>query len=272
MKRMFCLLMLLSLLSSCAPPSFSLSEIKPLEPYTDDTEKYYRFYPDYIDAFIPSDKYGKVYPFVAESADFGNYGGELFLYGLCTADGGIVCDPVYRYYDCIRLREHLFYIMMIPGVAPDPNDPYNHIGQNRYVLIRDDGRYCRTLVGTPSIMVNGDYIQLQIGTLDFQFLDAQLKLYTGFVLPKWPSRYPDLRYYGTCPGCNQSVTLTSITQLHDMEESYAFMHNYRLDDKVSFLTLDGQLIATVPYPGIDLYSAELTPHYAFGTCQTARLH
>ncbi len=267
MNRLLAVILALLLLSSCSGSGFSVSEIRDLDPYSDKIEKYYRFYSDYTDAFIPSDKYGKVYPYIGGASDFGSYGGTFYLYGLCTADGGIVCDPVYRFYDSIRLGEHLFYIMVIPGVSPVPDSPYAHTGQDRYVLIRSDGRYCRILDGTPSIMVNGDYLQLQIDTLDFQFLDAQLEPYTGFVLPQWPDRYPSQRYYGTCPGCGRSVTLEGITRIHDLEDSYAFMHDYRLEDKVCFLTLDGEPITTIPHPGINLYHAELTTRYVFGTCQ-----
>jgi len=68
-----------------------------------------RWYADYTDRLIPSDKYGTLYPYVGEVAyrfeewtdEAGNenrfdYTDPSPLYGLMTAEGKIVTDPVYQ--------------------------------------------------------------------------------------------------------------------------------------------------------------------------------
>ncbi len=269
MKRLVAVVLILLLLSSCSSIGFSVDEIRDLEPYTDKTEKYYRFYADYTDAFIPSDDYGAVYPFIGQTYQFGSYFGTTCFFGLCTADGRIVCDPVYRYYDSLRLGEHLFYIMIIPGVAPDLDSPHAHRGQDRFLLIRSDGRYCRTLDGTPYMMLNGDYIQLQFGTghVTVQYLDAQLNWYNGPLTPKQHPDYPNYTYYGICPGCHQSISSQHIAHLSDDDAPYAFIHQNRHLNQCTIFSPDGQLLATFPLPGVYLYSVDLNTRFLFGTCK-----
>lgn len=266
MKRLLSVILILLLLSSCAPNSFSVKQIRDLKPHFDETDNFYRFYSDFVDAFIPSEDYGKVYPFIGATCDMGSYAGTLYLYGLCTADGGIVCDPVYRYHSSFHLGDHLFYVMILSEITPSPESAYAHLGQERFVLIRDDGRYCRILDGTPDIMVNGNYLQLQIGTLDFQFLDTQLEFYAGYVQAKW-NDYPHQDYYDICPCCGSLAKLDSVARIYGQDDSYAYLHDYHLNNQVSFISLDGKLIETIPYPGVSLFYASLTSDFVFGQYQ-----
>ncbi len=268
MKRLLVSVLVVLMLASCAPRPFSVPEIKDLGPHIDHSENYYRFYEDYVDAFIPSDSYGEVYPFVGDVLDFGAYGGNGFLYGLCTADGGIVCDPVYRYYTTVTLGDHRFYIMIDSDIVPDPETPYNGLGKENYVLIRNDGRFCRVLDGKPTVSVNGEYLQLNISTMTFEFLDKELQPYHGFVLPQWPSRYPSGNFYGKCPGCGKEVTVEAKLRTELPGHPYVFVHNSRLKNTACFFTLDGELITTLSYPdGITLSPKSLTESYIYGQFQ-----
>ncbi len=268
MKRLAVVALVLLLLCGCSPSSFQVSEIKDLPPHQSD-ERYERFYPTYVDTFIPSEDYGAVYPYIGQSYQFGSYLGTTYFYGLCTADGRIVCDPVYRYADTLRLGEHLFYVMILSGVTPDPDSPYEHLGQDRFLLIRSDGRYCRTLDGMPYLVTNGDYIQLQIGTghVTFAYLDANLNWYNGSLTPKRHPDYPNYTYYGICPGCQQSISSQHIARLPHADNPYAFIHQNRHQNQCTLLSLDGQLLATFPIPGQSLYSVDMTSRFLFGTCK-----
>ncbi len=268
MKRLLVSVLVVLMLASCAPRPFSVPEIKDLGPHIDHSENYYRFYEDYVDAFIPSDSYGEVYPFVGDVLDFGAYGGNGFLYGLCTADGGIVCDPVYRYYATVTLGDHRFYIMVDSDIVPDPETPYNGLGKENYVLIRNDGRFCRVLDGKPTVSVNGEYLQLNISTMTFEFLDKELQPYHGFVLPQWSSRYPSDNFYGKCPCCNKNAVIKSKLRTRLADHPYVFVHNSSQQNIACFFTLDGEPITTISVPdGVTLSPTTLTELYIYGRIQ-----
>ncbi|MBO5783427.1 MAG: hypothetical protein J6R33_00500 [Clostridia bacterium] len=268
MKRLLVALLAVLMLTSCAPKPFSVPEIKDIGPYVDNSENYYRFYPDYVDAFIPSDAYGEVYPFIGNSLDFGSYAGNTYLYGLCTADGGIVCDPVYTYYGCVTLGDYLFYIMVESDIYPDPERSYNGLGKENYVLIRNDGRFCRVLDGTPAIRVNGEYLQLDISTMNFEFLDKELETYHGFVQPQWSSRYPSDNFYGKCPCCNKNAVIKSKLRTRLADHPYVFVHNSSQQNIACFFTLDGEPITTISVPdGVTLSPTTLTELYIYGRIQ-----
>lgn len=100
MKRALSILLAaLALLCSCESrdgPSvavgdgdtFMLSHLPDIGEYTD-TPAPERWYDDYTDSFIPSDGYGELIPYRGK----GTY--LRPRYGLCTADGIIVTDPIY---------------------------------------------------------------------------------------------------------------------------------------------------------------------------------
>lgn len=268
MKRFLASIFVLLLLASCAPKPFAVPEIKDIGPYVDNSENYYRFYSDYTDSFIPSEEYGLVYPFIGDAVDFGAYGGIGYLYGLCTADGGIVCDPVYRYYETLSLGDYLFYVMILPEVEIDRETLYNSTKKDRYVIIRNDGRVCRTLDGTYSVRVNGEYLQVDIATMTFEFLDINLEPYTGFVLPQWSSRYPSDNFYGKCPCCNKNAVIKSKLRTRLADHPYVFVHNSSQQNTACFFTLDGEPITTISVPdGVTLSPTTLTELYIYGRIQ-----
>lgn len=267
MKRLCSVLFVLLLLSSCAPHSFSLKEIKDLEPYSDKIDNLYRFYPDFVDSFIPSDDYGKVYPYIGTTADIPHYG-NVPIYGLCTADGGIVCDPVYRYGETITVGEYRFYVMAdFSRITPSASSPYEHEGRINKILIRDDGRCSRRLEGMPYISVNGNYLQLLIGENEYQYLDTDLNPYTGPLTPQTSATAYPSEFYGICPCCEQTTKLDCITPLFESSESYCYLHEKRLDGHFAFISLNGELLETVPHPGQALHIAYLSPAFVFGSHQ-----
>lgn len=103
MKRAFILFLLCAFLCACSPAqspptgpavavgdgdTFMLSHLPDIGEYSE-TPAPARWYDDYTDSFIPSEEYGPLIPYRGA--------GTLLLprYGLCTADGVIVTDPVY---------------------------------------------------------------------------------------------------------------------------------------------------------------------------------
>ena len=121
--RLLCFLLALLLFAGCAPvpespsdtpsapseqpsepvtppvtPVFELPELPEIGEYDAVTVK--RISPDYIDHFTPSDDYGILYPYASAPRRFApdydeEYWEHDFQYGLCTADGTVVTDPIY---------------------------------------------------------------------------------------------------------------------------------------------------------------------------------
>jgi hypothetical protein len=212
MKKPLCALLALLFLTACAPappapeltpvasPSPSsivnsffpdVDALPPLEPFTFG-EKYTQYYPETPREFFPRADYGEIFPYI---------GGELwvttdgyryrldYLYGFCTADGKILCEPVFTgvytyqygggvYYVCRRTAAfyawetpptaadlNVYYLIPSDGGAIDayadyyafPRDsPYKNgvaiqYENDRYAAVREDG--------TAVIPFRGDYIE-----------------------------------------------------------------------------------------------------------------
>ncbi len=259
MKKLLCLLLLLPVLASCAPTSFSVREIKDLEPYTDNTENAYRFYPDYVDSFIPSEDYGKVYPYIGEALSF-DYGFDRTLFGFCTQDGGIVCDPVYQYSSTFTTDEYTYYIMTSP-----------HPTQQRTTIIRDDGRAACTLEEDRSFSfrVNGSYLQYsawQDDVLVYRFLTPDLQPAEQALTPDTslsPNTSPP-GYSGNCPICNQFFYSGSrYATVHGYDESYAYFHTNQTSDKVDIFSPSGNIQFSIPLDS-GARSLTITPDIVFG--------
>ncbi len=261
MKRIIAIVLMLLLLSSCSGSGFSVSEIKDLEPYTDKIEKYYRFYPDYTDAFIPSDDYGKVYPYIGEILSF-DYGFDRSLFGFCNQDGGIVCDPVYQYSSIVTTDEYTYYIMTIPDPA-----------QTLTTIIRDDGRAACTLDDRiHSFRANGNYLQhstWQDDVLVYRFLTPDLQpaevdlkpdtSQTPFTSP------PD--FSGNCPICGQHFFSGGrYATVHGYDNSYAYFHTNQVSDKVDIFSPSGDIQISIPLESA-ARSLTVTPDIVFGSRQ-----
>ncbi len=259
MKRIIALVLMLLLLSSCSGSGFSVSEIKDLEPYTDKVEKCYRFYSEYTDTFIPSDEYGKVYPYIGEILAYG-YDFDRFVFGFCAEDGGIVCDPVYQYSSTVTTDEHTYYIMTIPDPA-----------QTRTTVIRDDGRAACTLEEDriSSFCANGNYLQYSAWqdntrvyrflTLDLQPAEVDLKPDTSLT----PFTSP-LDYSGNCPICDQFFYSGSrYATVHGYDESYAYFHTNQMIDRVDIFSPSGDIQFSFPLESA-ARSLTVTPDLVFG--------
>ncbi len=257
MKRILAIVLMLLLLSSCSGSGFSVSEIKDLEPYIDKTEKCYRFYPDYTDAFIPSDEYGKVYPYIGEALSF-DYGfGRLF--GFCNQDGGIVCDPVYQYSSTVTTDEYTYYIMTIPDPA-----------QTLTTIIRDDGRAACTLDDRiHSFRANGNHLQYSTWqndvmvyrflTPDLQPAEQALKPDTSLTPFTSPPDFSD-----NCPICDQFFYSGSrYATVHGYDESYAYFHTNQTSDKLDIFSPSGDIQFSIPLDSA-ARSLEVTPDIVFG--------
>ena len=65
-------------------------------PYTNANDEIYtRLSKDFLPEIIPSDSYGTIVPYVGEYLG-DNDGYDFAIFGLCTTDGMIITDPVYR--------------------------------------------------------------------------------------------------------------------------------------------------------------------------------
>jgi hypothetical protein len=127
LKKSVVLLLLIATLASCttrvptpsdapvtAPPTVSASpEVAPsptLEPFTLG-EKFTRRYDEPVFELIPSDDYGELYPYVGK---LGSSHWNVRLYGLCTAEGEIVCDPVFGNFERLEYEGDVIYLLRVP--------------------------------------------------------------------------------------------------------------------------------------------------------------
>lgn len=158
MKRLICLLLLLTLLTGCAAhrPVQESEAPKPTEEttaggfhvatnYSGYTQReplkplYTRLSEEWIDELRPAEDYGAIYPFAGTSPQWSYSAGSLF--GLVDAQGRIICDPVYT-----EIRQPLL------------QRQYDSVAMPMWVL----GRIAQT---------SEDYtMQCQIATLDGSFV------------------------------------------------------------------------------------------------------
>ena len=71
-----------------------------------------RYYPETTLALLPSPDYGRLYPFVGAATKWDYiWSGVQLLYGLCTADGRIVVDPVYNSTEIVEKDGNAMYML-----------------------------------------------------------------------------------------------------------------------------------------------------------------
>ena len=85
------------------PNEFMLASLPDLEPFTPYTEISDRFYEEYTDHLIPRKDYGRLYPFAGKVRTDSNRYTVDVRYGLCDAEGRVVVDPVYSYWNIFFL-------------------------------------------------------------------------------------------------------------------------------------------------------------------------
>lgn len=257
MKRFIPLLLLMLTLCSCSS-GFSAPKIKEIEPYTEQTENAYRFYDTYVDAFIPSDDYGKVYPYIGEVLSF-EHGPSHVLYGFCSEDGGIICDAVYEYPTAVSTDEYSYYIVRPFGETP-----------SKIVVIRDDGRAARTLDDFAlSFINNHGYLQysiLQDDKFVYKYLDPDLTPADVDLKPVFQQSRLDKppEYADTCPCCNE-VFFSDGTHatVHGYNSSYAYYHLNSETGMLDIFTPAKTVQLSIPLDG-QPYALSLTPDVVFG--------
>jgi hypothetical protein len=87
------------------PDIDALPELPPFEL----DEIYTRRYPYLVTDVIPGDDYGELYPYFGSIGIRENYG-TFPIFGFCTADGEIICDPVFSYVNDRVVDGKLVYI------------------------------------------------------------------------------------------------------------------------------------------------------------------
>ena len=129
----FCILLMAATLASCAKkeklpspavttPEISFEErLSALAPYTP-PEELERYWGGAVGEFIPSDDYGRVYPYIGQVQEISQdedsyyedkdywYTGSL-LYGFVDEKGRIICDPVYKEAELLTYENKNAYIM-----------------------------------------------------------------------------------------------------------------------------------------------------------------
>lgn len=124
------------------PPFFALNSVDTPAAVASD-EKVNRYNADYTDSFTPSTEYGKLIPFVGDvliykSADAENTETVTKpVYGLCTASGAVVVDPVYDNVFVHSLNGITLYEILIGSDSRD-------LAEKR-LLIPDDGSWLTEL-------------------------------------------------------------------------------------------------------------------------------
>lgn len=165
-------------------PVFELPELPEIGEYDAVTVK--RISPDYIDHFTPSDDYGMLYPYAAAPRTFAQKGDSDrtktggFLYGLCTADGTVVTDPIYSEIE----GQNGYYLLW--QYAPDAENYY----AVKCICIPADGSSVRQLpvtrkndIGqTVQILPNGNILCSEDTRDNFLlFPDGRKKALNGWV-------------------------------------------------------------------------------------------
>ena len=164
MKRLAVTLLLAALLAgsgctaqSSAPPPDSESGVhadwSALTPYQTPQNQYTRRYPGWTEELIPADGYGNLIPFPGGAA-YSEWEGDTWLYGLVTAQGEIVVDPVYSsawqiciYDDTRRQTRYLPYLQLVkPSGAAEGEAPLDAEGQAPLdiTIAALDGSWCRS--------------------------------------------------------------------------------------------------------------------------------
>ena len=126
-------------------------------------EKYERWYPETTLEIIPRDDYGKLFPFIGGYNEEHNWMSS-YVYGFCTADGKIVCDPAYL---LVGRYEHEGREVYVALRATAERDSETGVGEK--CLIAIDGSFISSYEevydgreGTLTVQKNGKW-----GSVDF---------------------------------------------------------------------------------------------------------
>jgi hypothetical protein len=109
--------------------------LAPLEPYTPG-ELNKRRYAEFVAELIPRDDYGAIYPFVGVGSD---YGGET--YGLCTADGTIICDAVYIGFRRFEYEGESVYVLLKAHDRSEYASVEEWLREPRLFIVASDGSF-----------------------------------------------------------------------------------------------------------------------------------
>ncbi len=106
-----------------------------------------RYNAQYTDKFTPSDSYGEIMPFMGQYLTYTgttNDGSEKTivsaLYGICTEDGKIIVDPVYKSVKQVKLKNgNCFYIFRVDSKSTTKTDSH--------IIISHDGTWMSEISG-----------------------------------------------------------------------------------------------------------------------------
>ena len=264
MKRFIPLLLLMLTLSSCSS-GFSVPKIKEIEPYTEKIENAYRFYDTYIDAFIPSDDYGKVYPYIGEIRTY-SHGLVHPAYGLCTADGAIVCDPVYLSAHTLTVGNYTYYMM---------SSDMNNLGRSDITVIRDDGRVSRKLSDSAGVVENCGYLEYvcwENEKRSYRYLNIDLQDAFPDLSPKKTNTSVSIPpgFHGTCPLCGSDFySGNSYARLTGYDINYAYYHHNGQSGMVDVFTPSQSLSFSFPLESMPR-SLSVTPTLIYGHCRQGK--
>ena len=104
-----------------------------------------RYYPEQVRGLIPSDGYGRIWPYIGGYA-VGPYSSPREYFGICDEAGKIVCDPVYSEARLIENGEQALYAFTKTSLrAIDDNaDPFDYEDKSEVTLATLDGSYAET--------------------------------------------------------------------------------------------------------------------------------
>lgn len=123
-----------------------------LEPYQPDLGLYTRYYEEFTDRLIAVEGGygGPLIPFPGASVGNGMDGGGKYLFGLVTADGTVVCDPVYEgisysssyNQELEQYVENNDFLILCRTIFEGEYDPVNYwMGEYVYTVAAGDGSW-----------------------------------------------------------------------------------------------------------------------------------
>lgn len=118
-------------------PFFKLENDPTLSFYKQSKEIVGRYNSDYTDKFKASNSYGEIMPFMGKYLTYSTTNnGEIKsvtnpLYGICTEDGRVIVDPVYKSVEQVKLADGTqFYIFRVDSKSTTRADSYIIIGHD----------------------------------------------------------------------------------------------------------------------------------------------
>ena len=97
------------------------------------------FYDKPLGAFVPSEDYGAVYPYMG-TYSFGMWG-PTYQYGLCTADGRIITAPVYSAPALLGVGEQKAYLLYTESTQAWNKEGWYETVANSGILVGLDGSW-----------------------------------------------------------------------------------------------------------------------------------